>query len=106
LKYLTHTEMQSLSVTPVSKTKIRNLATTSFGALIAADHTDLHQWLLRIGIAEADVEGIVHELNRPEFGVNNLKTLFAIDAEDIDDILKNLPLGKRKLIKKSMAMEK
>ena len=33
-------------------------------------------------------------------GVNSLKILFAIDGEDVDEILQGLPLGQRKFIKK------
>ena len=42
---------------------------------------------------------------RPGIEVKNLLTLFALDTEDIDEILEGLPLGMRKLIKKKWQSE-
>jgi len=42
---------------------------------------------------------------KPGIEVKDLRTLFALDPEDIDDILEGLPLGKRKVIKKSIQGE-
>ena len=42
---------------------------------------------------------------RPGIEVKDLRTLFALDPEDIDDVLEGLPLGKRKVIKKAIQAE-
>ena len=49
---------------------------------------------------------VVGQFMKPEFGVSTLKMLFALDEEDVDDIVKDMPLGQRKLIKKSIDAEK
>jgi hypothetical protein len=103
LKLLTKKDMSKLDLPPVTKTKIENLA-KSLGASLGAG--DLDPWLRSIGIDEESVEDILQNFTKPEFGVTSLKILFALDNEDIDEILKGVPLGQRKLIKKSIEMEK
>ena len=105
LKLLTKKEMSKLDLPPVTKTKIENLA-KSLGASLGVAGTDLAPWLRSIGIAEESIEDILQNFTKPEFGVNSLKILFALDNEDIDEILEGIPLGQRKLIKKSVEVER
>ena len=89
----------------MTKTKIENLA-KSLDASLGVFAGDLAPWLRSIGIDEESVEDVLQNFTKPEFGVTSLKILFALDNEDIDEILKGVPLGQRKLIKKSIEMEK
>ena len=66
---------------------------------------DLGRWFLSIGIDEEDLEDVVGHFIKPENEVKNLRTLFALDAEDIDQILAGFSLGKRKLLKKAITTE-
>jgi len=106
LKLLTKEEIPKLDVAPVSKTKIENLA-KSLGAFKATGSgEELVPWLRHIGIAEESIDDVLGQFTKPEFGVTTLKMLFALDEEDVDDIVKTMPLGQRKLIKKSIEVEK
>ena len=51
------------------------------------------------------MEEIVARFIRPGIEVKDLRTLFALDPEDIDDFLEGWPLGKRKVIKKAIQAE-
>jgi len=66
---------------------------------------DLGQWFRSIGFEGEDLEDIVARFIRPGIEVKNLRALFALDPEDIDDVLEGLPLGTRKVIKKSIQAE-
>jgi hypothetical protein len=66
---------------------------------------DLGQWFRSIGFEGEDLEEIVARFIRPGIEVKDLRTLFALDPEDIDDVLEGLPLGKRKVIKKAIQAE-
>ena len=68
--------------------------------------SDLAACLCQIGIHEADVPTIAQQFNKPEYGVASLAELFALDDDDVDEILRNLPLGKRKLLKMAISREK
>ena len=48
------------------------------------------------------VPQIVQQLTKPDYGVTNLAELKALDDDDIDEILRDLPLAKRRLIKQSL----
>ena len=43
---------------------------------------------------------------KPEFGITSLRLLFALGNDDIDEILKGVSLGQRRLITKAMEMER
>ena len=68
--------------------------------------SDLVSWLKNIGIGESDVPSIMQQFSKPEYGVSTLAELFALDDGDVDEVLGNLPLAKRKLLKKAIAREK
>ena len=67
--------------------------------------TEMKAWLLHIGTEETDIGRIVLQFLKPEYEVKTLQELFALDDGDIDEILQDLPLAKRKLIKKSIKQE-
>ena len=66
---------------------------------------DLGQWFRSIGFEGEELEDIVVRFMRPGIEVKDLRTLFALDPEDIDDVLAGYPLGKRKVIKKAIQVE-
>ena len=66
---------------------------------------DLGRWLLSIGIAHTDLETIVGRFIRPGIEVKDLRTLFALDPKDVDQVLEGLPLGPRKVVKKAYLAE-
>ena len=68
--------------------------------------SNLVAWLKKIGIGESDVPTIMEQFSKPEYGVSTLAELFALDDGDVDEVLGNLPLAKRKLLKKAIAREK
>ena len=105
LKLLTKKEIPKLDLAPVSKTKVENLV-KSLGAFTATGGEELVPWLRHIGVDEESIDDVVGQFMKPEFGVSTLKMLFALDEEDVDDIVKDMPLGQRKLIKKSIDAEK
>ena len=65
----------------------------------------MNAWLLHIGNEETDIGRIVLQFLKPEYEVKTLRELFALDDGDIDEILQDLPLAKKKLIKKSIKQE-
>ena len=68
--------------------------------------SNLVAWLKKIGIGESDIPTIMEQFSKPEYGVSTLAELFALDDGDVDEVLGNLPLAKRKLLKKAIAREK
>ena len=72
----------------------------------SSDGSDLASWLHSIGVDGESIGDVVQTFERPEYGVKTLKMLFALDDEDLDDILKGMPLGQRRLIKRSIEKEK
>jgi hypothetical protein len=67
--------------------------------------TEMKAWLLQIGTEENDIGRIVLQFLKPKYEVKTLRELFALDDGDIDEILQDLPLAKKKLIKKSIKQE-
>ena len=66
---------------------------------------ELGRWILSKGIASEDLETIVGRFIRPGIEVKDLRTLFALDPEDVDQVLEGVPMGSRKLIKKAYLAE-
>ena len=64
--------------------------------------SELEGWLSKIDVNERDIPQIVQQLTKPDYGVTNLAELKALDDDDIDEILRDLPLAKRRLIKQSL----
>ena len=62
-------------------------------------------WLLHIGVEETDFGNILLQFLTPEYGVKNLRAFFALEDEDIDEILKSLPLANSKLMKENIKQE-
>lgn len=61
--------------------------------------SDISGWLRQIGIAEEDVDSVLLHFHKPEYGVKTLCELFALEEDDVDEILCSLPLAKKRLIK-------
>ena len=68
--------------------------------------SNLVAWLKKIGIRKSDVPTIMEQFSKPEYGVSTLAELFALDDGDVDEVLGNLPLANRRLLKKEIAREK
>ncbi len=68
---------------------------------------DLGRWFRSIGFEGEELEELVGRFITPgtRIEVKDLRTLFALDAEDIDEVLLGYPLGKRKVIKKAIHEE-
>ena len=67
--------------------------------------SDLAAWLRSIGVADESLAHVMGHLAKPEYRVYSLKILFALNGEDVDEILQGLPLGERRLIKKAIDVE-
>jgi len=108
LKYISRTDLHNASLSPVSKAKIQSLAESlgaSFVSTVGASFvstSDIAPWLASVGIPKEDVDNVVHHLGQKEFGVKTLKILLALEGEDVDTVLRGLPLGQRNLIKKTI----
>jgi len=63
-------------------------------------------WFLNAGVTQQDLDGVMKRFTQPRYGVNTLKILFALDDKDIEEILKDMSLGQRALIKKAIESEK
>ena len=63
-------------------------------------------WFLNAGVKQQDLDGVMKRFTQPQYGVNTLKILFALDDKDIEEILKDMSLGQRALIKKAIESEK
>ncbi len=106
LKYISKTDLHNASLSPVSKAKIQSLAESlgaSFVSTVGASFvttSDIAPWLASVGIPKDDVNKVVHHLGQKDFGVKTLKILLALEGEDVDTVLRGLPLGQRNLIKK------
>ena len=67
---------------------------------------DLASWLKEIGVSsEEHIQRVMLQFTRPEFDITSRPLLFALDEDDVDDILKELPLGLRRLIKKAITRQ-
>ena len=71
----------------------------SNGAAASGGASDISGWLRQIGIAEDDVDSVLLHFQKPEYGVKTLCELFALEEDDVDEILCSLPLAKKRLIK-------
>ena len=71
----------------------------------AAGASDLVAWLRHIGIADEHLADVVGRFTDRKNAVTSLKILFTLDGEDVDIVLEGLPVGVRKLIKKSVQVE-
>ena len=47
----------------------------------------------------------MQQFSKPEYGVSILAELFELDDGDVDEVLRNLPLAKRNLLKKAIPRE-
>ena len=67
---------------------------------------DEASWLREIGVSsEEHITSVMLHLTRPEFDISSRPLLFALDEDDVDDILKELHVGLRRLIKKSISRQ-
>lgn len=92
-------DVKTKIVTEISKRIMHYIACPIKGA-----DSNLVAWLKKIGIRESDVPTIMEQFSK--YGVSTLAELFALDDGDVDEVLGNLPLAKRKLLKKAIAREK
>ncbi len=67
-----------------------------------SEFAEIKAWLLDIGIPKGDIEPILTRFNLPQYQVKTLPELFALEDQDIDEILEPLPLAKRRVIKKKV----
>ena len=75
-------------------------------AYIATDTgSEVKKWLLHVGVDETDSSSIILRFLKPECGVKSLRSVFALDDEDIDEIMQPLPLALRKVTKKAIIQE-
>jgi hypothetical protein len=71
-------------------------------AYIATDTgSEVKKWLLHVGVDETDSSSIILRFLKPECGVKSLRSVFALDDEDIEP----LPLALRKVTKKAIIQE-
>ena len=66
---------------------------------------DLGRWLLSIGFEGEELEDLVVRFLKPGIAVKHLRALFALDSEDIDEVLEGLPLATRRVVKKAYLAE-
>jgi hypothetical protein len=67
---------------------------------LISEFAEIKAFLLQIGILEGDIEPIRTRFHLPQYQVKTLLELFALEEEDIDEILSPLPLAKRRVINK------
>ena len=67
---------------------------------------EIKAWLLQSGILAGDIEPIIARFNLPQYQVKTLPELFALEDQDIDEILQTLPLGKKRVITKMIQEQK
>jgi hypothetical protein len=67
-----------------------------------SEFAEIKAWLLDTGIPEGDIEPILTRFNLPQYHVKTLLELFALEDQDIDEILEPLPLAKRRVIKRKV----
>jgi len=67
---------------------------------------EIKAWLLQSGILAGDIEPIIARFNLPQYQVSTLLELFALEDQDIDEILQTLPLGKKRVITKMIQEQK
>lgn len=79
-----------------------NAGTSDMTKAAPGGASDISSWLCQIGIAEDDVNSVLLHFNKPEYGVKTLRELFALEESDVDEILRSLPLAKKRLIKISL----
>lgn len=65
----------------------------------------LHTWLKNLDLSEEEIKYILLQFQKPEYGITDLSIVYLLDDEEIDEVLENLPLGKRKLIKEAADKE-
>jgi hypothetical protein len=70
--------------------------------VVTPEGSEMKAWLLSIGLEEISLNDIILQFLKPEYGVKTLRELFALEDEDIDEILQGLPLAKKKLLQKSI----
>ncbi len=68
--------------------------------------SQMNSWLLHKGIDENDVGRILLQFIKPEYEVTTLLELFALEDQDIDEVLQGLPLAKRKVLKASIKQDR
>ena len=93
LKYLDPDGLKGLSLSQVSKAKIRELVATASLTLQPADehtHSDIIPWLKTLGLTEGEIKAIMMQFMKPEYGITNRSILFSLDDEDIDEVLVSL----------------
>jgi hypothetical protein len=65
------------------------------------DDIELETWLReKCGMQEQQAVQVAERFATPEYGVLDTATLFALEDEDLDEILGPLPLGPRRLVAK------
>ena len=66
---------------------------------------DLGRWILSLGLEGEELEDLVVRFIKPGIAVKTLRSLFALDPEDIDEVLEGLPLATRRVVKKAYLAE-
>ena len=65
------------------------------------ENIELETWLReKCGMQEQQAVQVAERFATPEYGVLDTATLFALEDEDLDEILGPLPLGPRRLVAK------
>ena len=68
--------------------------------------SEMKAWLLFKGIDEDDVGRILINFIKPEYEITTLLEMFALENQDIAEVLQGLPLGKRKVLKMLVKQER
>ncbi len=67
--------------------------------------SDLAPWLRSLGLSDDESMSIMLHFRKPEYEITNLATLEALGDQDLDEVLKDLSLGKKRLLKKALTQK-
>ena len=71
------------------------------------ENIELETWLReKCGMQDQQAVQVAERFATPEYGVQDTATLFALEDEDLDEILECVPLGPRKLVAKMVKKTK